>query len=578
MRSTLLILLMIFATQAPAATVDWAAIEADVAKQADEAVDSRKAGGLGLAVIEDGEVRFLHVSGISDRETKAAFDVDTPVPVGEVTRLAVVAMALRLVAAHKLDLDARVVSLLPELRFRGVTGKVGEMRVRHLITDHSGLVPNRLYGMFRKPGDKVTADPLAEPLQLVADPGTLMSTSNLGYAVLGRVLERASGRKLDVLLDEEVRVPLGLRRTAFGLQQGMSSAHRKGKTEPALVARDRAASGLTVSLRDLATLVGALTPSATRDWLSTGARRSMLQVQNASVVLDVGNKTGLGWGLADSIRPRVGRVALLSSTFPNFNAQVRLLPEHGIAVVAISNWRESDEDLSDLMVATVDAILQAKAGIAPRDVKRLIPDRVVLPAGATADTFGARYATPIGLMEFSPKKSDYDLRFLGFDFRADRRDDGWYGMRFRLLGMIPLKFDVISRVVIRPVVLAGHHVILGFADGNYFLFGSTFADLQDDVVPADLLGEYRVLNPDALSRQMEVDGATITLEDRMLTLDYVLPFILSVRPRIALLPDGPDRLVMAGFGPSLGEVVDVERKEGKVRLKISGYELERTEE
>ena len=575
MRLIFCLFLLLLASRAPSAPVDWAMIEAGVAAQTAEAVDSRRAGGMGIAVIEDGVVRFMHTSGISNRESEAKFDVDTAVPIGELTRLAMVAISLRLVESGKLDLDAKVAQLLPELRWRGSVRKVGEMRVRHLLTHHSGLVPNRLHGMFRKAGEPPSADPLADPLQLVADPGTMMSVSNLGYAVLGRVLEQVSGKKLPVLLEEHLRQPLALTRTAFGLQNGTSSAHRKGKTEAALIARDLAANGLTMSLRDLAIFMGALTPGSNSQWLSANARRNMLSVQNATVALDVGNKAAFGWGLSDSVRAGVGRVAVLSSTFPNFNAEARLLPDHGIAVIAISNWRESDEEIAELVVDTVDAILKAKAGIAPRDVKRLLPDAIPLPPGAGADDFADRYATPIGLMEFSPKKANFDLRFLGFDFRADRRPDGWFSMRFRLLGVIPLKFDVISRVVIRPAVLAGKHVILGFADGNYFLFGSTFAPLKDAALVSDLIGEYRVVTGDALSRQMEVTGATLTHEGDMLTLDYVLPFVISVRPRIAVLPVGKDRLVMTGFGPSLGEEIDVERTDGKVRLKVSGYVLEK---
>ena len=576
MRVLLTVPMLLFAVAAQSARVDWAAIEVGVAKLADESVDSRKAGGIGIAVIEDGAVRFMHTSGVADRETEAPFDVDTVVPVGEITRLAMVAMTLRMVDEGELSLDAKVNSLVPDLKWRGSTQRIGSMRVRDLLTGHSGLVGNRLHGMFRKPGDPVTADPLTTPLQVVADPGTMMSASNLGFAVLGRVLERASGLSIDTLLEQQLRAPLKLEHTAFGLQKGFSSAHRKGKTETALIARDRAAIGLAMSLRDLAHFIAALTPSAPGPWLSRSARERMLEVQNQAIALDVGNKIGLGWALADSIRPGVGRVAMLSSTFPNFNAEVRLLPEHGIAVVAISNWRESDEVLGEIVVDTVDAVLSAKAAIAVRDLKRLLPDSVPLPAGASSDQkFFERYATPIGLMEFEPKKTDFDLRFLGFDFRADRRSDGWFSLRFRLLGVIPLKFDVFSRVLIRPAQLAGQHVLLGYADGNYFLFGSTFAPLVADAPIADLIGEYRAVNPDALARQMEIEGATMTREGDMLTLDYELPFVISVHPRIALLPVGSDRLVMAGFGPSLGEEVDIERKDGKIRLQISGYVLEK---
>ena len=47
------------------------------------------------------------------------------------------------------------------------------------------------------------------------DPGTRWSYSNTGYTILGRVLERVTGKPLGTLLEERIFRPLGMRQTMY---------------------------------------------------------------------------------------------------------------------------------------------------------------------------------------------------------------------------------------------------------------------------------------------------------------------------------------------------------------------------
>src|SRR5690606_2521774 len=50
---------------------------------------------------------------------------------------------------------------------------------------------------------------------LVSEPGAQRAYSDLGFMLLGCLVERISGRPLDRFLEEELYGPLGLRSTAF---------------------------------------------------------------------------------------------------------------------------------------------------------------------------------------------------------------------------------------------------------------------------------------------------------------------------------------------------------------------------
>ncbi len=575
----ILLLAALLCLPMPVAAIDWPALERELSESAAEMVEGRKAGGVGVAVIADGEIRLLQGHGLADRATKARFTVDTPVPAGDVSRLATALIAMRLVEAGRLDLDTAVTTLAPELRFTGATTEPDSLRVRDLMSGHSGLTANRLYGMYRKPGDAIPPDPLAAPLLLVHEPGMLGLDSNLAWAVLGRVLENVSGRDLDTLAAEELAGPLELSTASFQRPPNLSSAHRKAKPEPALIARDRPALGFVASTADLARLLQALIAAeggAGWGYLDAASRSELWRPQNAGVALDVGNEAGLAFELATSVRPGVGRVAILSSTYPSFRAEIRLLPEHRLAILAVSNWRESGEVLYDWIADATDRVLEAKAGIPPREKERPLPEAVPMPAGADTDSLAARYVTPIGLMAFTEEDSGrYNLGLMGLDFRADLRDDGWYGLRFRLLGLLPLKLDFVSRVALRPVRIDGRRVLVAWAQDRHFLLGSPLPEQSTAPFPDDLIGRYRLVNGDALADQLEVEDVEVLAEDGWGWIEYELPFILTLAPRIALEPIGNDRLRIAGFGPNLGEELRVIREGGKVQLEFSGYLLEK---
>jgi methyl acetate hydrolase len=156
---------------------------------------------------------------------------DTVFRIASMTKMVVTAAALRLVEQEALDLDAPVERYLPEFADKqvlvGFDGDApvlrppaGQSTVRHLVTHTSGLgywffnadlvaweaatgSPNALAGQ-----DSYLAAPL------VADPGTRFEYGiNIDW--LGRVLERASGTKLDDLLAGEILGPLGMTSTGF---------------------------------------------------------------------------------------------------------------------------------------------------------------------------------------------------------------------------------------------------------------------------------------------------------------------------------------------------------------------------
>jgi beta-glucosidase-like glycosyl hydrolase/CubicO group peptidase (beta-lactamase class C family) len=85
--------------------------------------------------------------------------------------------------------------------------------VRHLLTHTSGLPPHRDYFLTAKDRRELLRKIFAEPLD--AQPGAKETYSDLGFILLGEIIERATGKPLDLLAAEQIFQPLGMTNTMF---------------------------------------------------------------------------------------------------------------------------------------------------------------------------------------------------------------------------------------------------------------------------------------------------------------------------------------------------------------------------
>jgi CubicO group peptidase (beta-lactamase class C family) len=117
--------------------------------------------------------------------------------------------AILLVDRGQLDLDAPVYRYLDT--FRGP--RLDSITIRHLLNHSSGLVQwQPLY--YEASNSRETYEAIRK-MPLGWGVGTGRHYSDLGFMLLGYVIESIAGRKLDAFLDDELYRPLGLKNIAF---------------------------------------------------------------------------------------------------------------------------------------------------------------------------------------------------------------------------------------------------------------------------------------------------------------------------------------------------------------------------
>ena len=147
--------------------------------------------------------------GHADPATKRPISVDDPVRIASISKLVLAIGVMRLVEQGTLDLDADVSKTLG-WTLRNPAFPRATITLRHLLshtaslTDAAGYWQVPLDGHFKD----VTDDPRAWDPQHA--PGTYWRYANVGFPLVGAVMERATGERLDLLMQRLVLQPLGL--------------------------------------------------------------------------------------------------------------------------------------------------------------------------------------------------------------------------------------------------------------------------------------------------------------------------------------------------------------------------------
>ena len=189
-----------------------------------EAVKDKQVAGVSFVVVHKGEVVYREGFGYTDIESRRPFTAEELLPIASVSKPFMASVVMALVDQGKLKLDDLVEKYLHEFKGKRVQGgkqPAKPMTIRQLISHTGGFWGNK--GITPEKMDLIRnfKRPLNETINLVAkydlayEPGTKWVYSGVGYCVLGRVLEVALGKSLEVISQETLFRPLGLSNTTF---------------------------------------------------------------------------------------------------------------------------------------------------------------------------------------------------------------------------------------------------------------------------------------------------------------------------------------------------------------------------
>lgn len=185
------------------ATAVDAAVKAEMEKQ--------QIVGAAVGIIRDGEIVHLKGYGLADREKKVPATADSVFNWASNSKPLAAVLAMQLVDAKKLDLDADVRKYVPEFPDKGAT-----ITTRHLLCHQSGI-PHYTNGKIVSADRVPTAEELFDPIQslnkfnrspLIFKPGEKTDYSSYAYILLSAVIQRAGKESFHKQIENRIAKPL----------------------------------------------------------------------------------------------------------------------------------------------------------------------------------------------------------------------------------------------------------------------------------------------------------------------------------------------------------------------------------
>jgi CubicO group peptidase (beta-lactamase class C family) len=185
--------------------------------------------GASAGVMRGGELAWSGGAGVADMAAGRPAGPDVLYRIASITKTFTGTAIMRLRDEGKLDLDDPVVKWVPELADSATPATIGGVTIRRLLSHESGLVSE-------PPGTDFLAEPptyegvAARNLERVGEiftavpPNTQLKYCNLGYQLLGEIVNRITETPYPQYVGEQILAPLAMTSTGFEpLTPGLAS-------------------------------------------------------------------------------------------------------------------------------------------------------------------------------------------------------------------------------------------------------------------------------------------------------------------------------------------------------------------
>lgn len=174
-----------------------------------------RAPGLVYGIVDRDRILRMRAFGVRDLESGSPVSADTAFRIASMTKMMTALLVHDLADQQALSLDDPAEKYVPALaQWKYPTKDSRKVVVRDLLNHTAGFVTDDPWADRQLGISAETMDAyLAEANPFSHAPGTHWEYSNLGYAILGRIIEEASGQAYAERLRERILEPLGMEST-----------------------------------------------------------------------------------------------------------------------------------------------------------------------------------------------------------------------------------------------------------------------------------------------------------------------------------------------------------------------------
>ncbi|SDS71141.1 serine hydrolase domain-containing protein [Microlunatus soli] len=317
-----------------------------------ERIEQGRAPGSVYAVFDRSGI--IYADGLGDRGDGRPPTADTAFRIASCTKSFTAAALLIMVERGLVGLDDPIDTLVKVGPMIGPDGAPSAApTLRQLVSMAAGLPTDDPWADRQESlSAEAFAAIIADGIRFSGRPGRQYEYSNLGFALLGAVIERVTGRGYVDVVTEELIKPLGLSGVGYdtGVEGTDGLATGFVKVDDEWESQDFSApgafspiGGVFATARGLSQWIGWLTEGFTElddhDQPLGRLSRRLMQTPQTTIPSGAVDPQSYGMGLVIEDNGRHGTIAAHSGGYPGFGSHMRWHPESGIGVLAFENAR-----------------------------------------------------------------------------------------------------------------------------------------------------------------------------------------------------------------------------------------------
>ncbi len=394
----------------------------------------KHAPGLVWGIVLDGQLVHTGAIGFANLEKKIPADQRSFFRIASMTKSFTALAILKLRDAGKLSLEDSVEKHLAEFRgIKPLTADAPKINLRHLLGMAAGFPEDNPWG-DRQLGvtDAQFAEFLSRGIAFSNSPGVAFEYSNLGFALLGRVVSHVAGVPYQRYITREILLPLGMKDTQWEFSEvppdRLALGYRWENNAWKLEALERdgaygAMGGLITTAEDFTRYVAfhlsAWPPRGDPD--AGPVRRSTVREMhtptqptgvNATAKTLAGepnpSANGYGFGLVSSIDSKSIASSRHAGGLPGFGSEYRFFPAYGFGIFSFANVTYAGTGATNAKIAS---LLIEKAKLPPRTlpISKTLAERKQQLALILADaTWDEKLSAEIFAENFFPDRTRGD--------------------------------------------------------------------------------------------------------------------------------------------------------------------------
>jgi CubicO group peptidase (beta-lactamase class C family) len=336
--------------------------------------------GYSFGIVLDGKLVFTKSEGYTNLQSKTVATTGSMFRIASMSKSFTAMAIVKLRDEGKLNLEDAVSKYIPELKNQGLTQDAAPITIRDLLTHSAGFPEDNPWGdrQLEKTSQELIAL-IKKGIHFSTSTGLSYEYSNLGFTMLGYIIEKVSGKNYGDYIRENIWKPLNMEASwEFSsiadtkLAHGYRWINNSWTEEPLL--HDGiygAMGGMITSLESFSKYVSLhLDAWPPRNNIETGpVKRSSIREMhqpsrfiglNANYKYPSGRacatSTAYGYGLS-WLKDCTGRTSIAhSGGLPGFGSNWRILPEYGLGVILLANVTYAPTAVFNTMV--IDTILR----------------------------------------------------------------------------------------------------------------------------------------------------------------------------------------------------------------------------